>query len=154
MKKGIKRWMRAFSDKLNEAARTKTSTHEIALGMCVGTFIGFLPLFGFQILVGIAAIILFRINKIATFLGILITNPITLPPIFAFNYYVGTLLVGGPKVMGEGAFAVENILPYVRPLVIGSLLVGTIACIIAYIVTYQVVKNIRKRLKSIPIIAK
>ena len=91
MAKGIIRnWLSKFHEQFHKAARSKTSSHEIALGMAVGIFIGFLPFLGFQVLIGILAIFLFRINKITTLLGVFVTNPVTITPIFAFNYYINT----------------------------------------------------------------
>ena len=49
IKRYVQKGLKIFKEQLEEAARSKTTTHEIALGLAVGTFIAFLPLLGFQV---------------------------------------------------------------------------------------------------------
>ena len=140
-------------DKLCEAARMKTSAHEIALGMGVGTFIAFLPIFGFQTLLGIVLIFIIKMNKITTFIGIYLTNPITIPPVFTFNYFVGKLIVGNGNGLQDGIsfFSLESLLAHYKPLLVGSIIVGIFAAVAAYFITYYIVLGIQKEMEILHI---
>jgi|TARA_Y100000310_G_scaffold68970_2_gene64311 uncharacterized protein (DUF2062 family) len=145
MVKGIIRnSLSKFHEQFHKAARSKTSSHEIALGMAVGIFIGFLPFLGFQFLIGLVAIFLFRINKITTLLGVFVTNPITIPPIFAFNYIVGKFIVGAPLTSSGNLLSINTLLENFKPLMIGSVVVGFVVAIIAYCIAFAVVKRIKR----------
>ena len=144
-RKIIRNWLNKFQEQFQKAILSKTSSHEIALGMAVGIFIGFLPFLGFQVLIGLVAIFLFRINKITTLLGIFVTNPITITPIFAFNYFIGKLILGAEKVsQSSNLLSIEVLLENFKPLIIGSVVVGFVVAIVAYFITFFIVKRIKK----------
>lgn len=68
------------------------SAHSIAMGLALGVFIGILPIFGFQMIPAVALSIRFKINKLASAVGVWVTNPLTVIPIYLFNYWVGASL--------------------------------------------------------------
>lgn len=59
----------------------------------LGIFAAFLPLPG-QTFIAAALALIFRSNLPLTISLIWITNPLTIPPIFLFNYSIGVLLLG------------------------------------------------------------
>jgi len=73
--------------------------HSIALGAAIGIFVGLTPTVGVQMLtvLAIACVVrpLFRFNRVAGMLAVYVTNPVTIVPIYWFNYEVGTLFFAG-----------------------------------------------------------
>jgi uncharacterized protein (DUF2062 family) len=74
------------------------SPHQVALGVAVGFFVGWLPIIGVQMAVAIVICSVIRCNRVVPLFPIWLTNPVTLVPVFSFNYYVGWLLFGGPDM--------------------------------------------------------
>lgn len=67
------------------------SPHEIAMGISVGLFIGLGPTFGFQLIPTLFFCYFFKFNKVSGTVGVFITNPFTVIPIYLFNYWLGSL---------------------------------------------------------------
>ncbi|MBL7174575.1 MAG: DUF2062 domain-containing protein [Desulfobacteraceae bacterium] len=72
---------------------------DIAMGFALGLFLGFSPMFGFQVWVAILLAALFKWNKIAAALGTVISNPITTPFIYVATYYVGSKLFDTAQIL-------------------------------------------------------
>ena len=91
-----------FLFKLRPALRwlikLRGSPKAIAGGFAVGTFIAFTPTIGIQMFLGAVIATFFNLNRPAAIIPAWITNPVTIPPIFTFNYWLGSLLLGGPSV--------------------------------------------------------
>lgn len=71
--------------------------HSVALGTAIGMFVGMTPTVGIQMIIVLAAAFLlrpfFKFNKIAAVLTVYVTNPLTIVPIYWFNYKVGTFFI-------------------------------------------------------------
>ncbi len=74
------------------------TSHQIALGVAIGFFVGWLPIVGIQMVVAIVVCQIARANKIVPIFPIWLTNPVTIVPIYSFNYWVGWKIVGGPPL--------------------------------------------------------
>jgi uncharacterized protein (DUF2062 family) len=83
---------------LRSLGRATGTAHQIALGVAIGFFVGWLPIIGIQMVVAVAACTVLRANKVVPLFPIWLTNPVTLVPIYSFNYWVGWLFVGGPPL--------------------------------------------------------
>jgi len=83
---------------LRRVAKAAGTPHQIALGIAVGFFVGWLPIIGIQMVVAIAVCKLLNANKVVSLLPVWITTPPVAIPIFSFNYWVGWLIVGGPPI--------------------------------------------------------
>ncbi len=66
----------------------------IARGFAIGTFVGMIPLPGFQVLISVTIAALFKWNKLAAGMAVFNTNILTGPFIFFFNYYLGAKILG------------------------------------------------------------
>ena len=73
------------------------SLGERARGLAVGVFSGCLPLFGFQMGVGILLATFFRGNRLLAATGTWISNPLTYFPLYWFNYQFGCLILDNPS---------------------------------------------------------
>lgn len=74
------------------------SPEAIAGGFSLGLFLALTPTVGIQIVIAIFLATLFKLSRPATLASVMLTNPVTVPPIFTFNYWVGSLFFHGPSV--------------------------------------------------------
>lgn len=96
---------------LRALGRTTGTAHQIALGVAIGFFVGWLPIVGIQMAVAVVVCQIFRANKIVPIFPIWLTNPVTIVPIYSFNYWVGWKLVGGPPLAELAAVMRKMITP-------------------------------------------
>ena len=112
--------------------RRKTVVPAFSLGVALA----FLPFPGHFLVAALAALML-RVNIPVASLSTLISNPLTMGPIFYFSYRLGAALLG----LDPEPFAFEMSLDWVRtvfvtvwlPLMLGCALAGSVASLIAYI---------------------
>jgi len=67
--------------------------HSIALGAAVGVFISFTPTVGLHMVLVVLLSLFIRMNRTAALASVWLNNPLTLIPVFFFNYLVGTWLL-------------------------------------------------------------
>lgn len=113
--------------------RRKTVVPAFSLGL----FIGCLPLPPHFVIAALAALAL-RVNIPVAAVTTLIVNPLTAPPLFYFSYRVGAFLLS----IEPGPFTFELSIEWARtalggvwqPLLLGSVLVGSLAALAGYII--------------------
>ncbi|MBN1437275.1 MAG: DUF2062 domain-containing protein [Sedimentisphaerales bacterium] len=69
------------------------SPHRIALGIALGLFIAWTPTVGIQMMLVLAAATLLRANKLVGVPLVWISNPLTIVPIYFFNYCLGRYIL-------------------------------------------------------------
>ncbi len=74
--------------------RIRGKPTEIARGFALGVFVGMSPFIGFHTALAIFIASLLKWNKIASAIGVWISNPATAPILYSLTYYVGTRLLG------------------------------------------------------------
>ena len=140
-----------FKHYFSELISQQTKPKDIARGVALGIFIGFLPVPGLGILQFFIALffsVILRVNKIAIILGTFITNPFTVIPISTFSFEVGKwLLKSETPAFTLKTLTVSNILAIAKPLLAGSIVVGFAAAIVSYVVTYYIAWIIYRRRK-------
>lgn len=138
--KQTKPWQRRLRYLYYRFIRLRSRPHAIARGLAAGVFAGFFPLFGLQTLIGIAIAIIFRGNKLVAAAGTWVSNPLTYVPIYAFNLWVGQLIlqVELDDILETGLESWDEMLhtgnTFLVTLFLGCAVVGAIAAIIAYFV--------------------
>lgn len=80
--------------------RLQGSPQYLARGIASGVFSGCFPLFGLQIIIGVAIATVIRGNRIMAAAATWVSNPFTYVPLFAFNYQVGDRLLGRQPING------------------------------------------------------
>lgn len=81
-----------------------------ARGLAAGIFTGCFPVFGLQIVLGVALASLVRGNHLLAAAGTLVSNPITSIPLYWVNYQLGALILGvGPAFPDLQSLASEKI---------------------------------------------
>jgi len=141
-------FFRQFKLNLIRLIRLRGEPDEIARGMALGLFIGMTPTFGVQMIIALVLAMLLRQNKIAAFIGVWITNPITAPIIYGMQYEVGRLLMGmsRPTTQIEFTYDAMKELGWMlaSPLSLGSLVLGIPVAAIGYAVTLHFVPIMRQ----------
>jgi hypothetical protein len=77
--------------------------HEISLGAAIGVFIAMTPTIGVQMMLALVTTTALRANKAVSVAMVWISNPLTMVPIFFFNWQVGRSLVRTADVAGDSA---------------------------------------------------
>lgn len=137
------------------------SAHSIALGTALGMFIALTPTVGIQMLMVVCLAFLtrpfFRFNQVASLITVYISNPLTIVPIYWFDYKVGTLFVGGSLTQKDFARILEFegfsgwwetvtqlLLEVGSPLIIGSLIVGAFFGLITYPIMLRLLTHFKR----------
>lgn len=69
--------------------RLEGSPRAIALGLAIGIVVAFSPTIGFQMIIAGFLAAAVRANPAPAIAAVWITNPVTIPPIYAGTYYLG-----------------------------------------------------------------
>lgn len=89
MVKKIKEWAENW---LKKILAEDSSPEKIARGAALGMFIGILPIMGLQTVLAFTLAFFVRANRLAAFAASLVLNPVTIVPLFSFNYWLGTMV--------------------------------------------------------------
>lgn len=137
-------------NKLQQILSVKDSPHKIAIAFAVGIFIGMSPLLGLHTVLGIAAAWLCRLNRIVTLVGVFVTNPWTIVPIYTFGTWVGARLLGVKHILPEIDWShitfmgfINDFRPLVMPFIVGNTLIGLVSALIGYIIIFMAIKRNR-----------
>ena len=129
--------------------------------------VAFTPTIGFQTLIALGIATLLNANRPVSIVPTWLTNPLTIPPVYAFTYYLGSFFWPGPdpaevtRAMAAAARELESLdllairaqlgvfldlgMDVFMPMWIGGLIVGVIAAGITYPLTLRTVVRLRER---------
>ena len=141
--------------------------HSIALGTAIGMFVGMTPTVGVQMMIVLLIAVitqpLFRFNRVAGVLTVYVTNPLTIVPVYWFNYCVGGLFVRNTityerfaqileyNSLREWLATVSHLLSDVGwPLLLGSFLVASVCSILTYPAMLWLIRHVREDSGSRP----
>lgn len=152
-------WRRVITYLKHRVFRLRASSYSIAVGFSCGVAMSFTPLVGLHFI--IAAILSWplRGNIIAAALGTMIGNPITFPIMWGASYKLGILLLGKPPVVGpDGSTGImaaieqmgentllTNVVEITGPWMLGSMITGPCAAVVAFVLVKFGVRAYRKR---------
>lgn len=124
--------LRHFGTLLHNPSLWRINRRSVAGATAVGLFSAFLPL-PFQMVIAAAIAILVGVNLPLSVVLVWITNPLTMGPIYYFNYRVGAALLGitpKPHALAEPVHdLLLSMLGAWKPLLMGSLLIGVLLAI-------------------------
>ena len=138
----------ALRDKLRLLLAVKDTPHRISMAFAVGIFIGISPLFGIHTILGLLVAHLFKLNRFVTIVGVYITNPWTIIPIYTFCTWVGAKCLGIQKILpdidwGHITFStlLKDLGPLLMPFLVGTVLIASLASVVSYAIIYKVLKR-------------
>ena len=119
------------------------SPSRVAAAFGIGVFLAFSPLLGLHTALALAIALPFRLNKVAILIGAWINNPWTIAPIYSAGTLVGCALLGVAPVIPAGvewslegrafyAALATTLRPLLWPFLIGNLVLGTVAGLVAF----------------------
>jgi len=124
--------LRKFGQRLTEPKLWHLNRRSVAGGVALGLFIGFMPILG-QMFIAVALAIWLRVNLPFASMAVWVTNPLTIAPIFFYAYKTGAWVLQVP--VGQYAFSLswewfsQEFMAIWQPLVLGSIIFGTIAAL-------------------------
>ncbi len=125
--------------------------HSTAGAVLNGLFWSMIPI-PFQMFFAAAVAIMFRLNLPLSIALVWITNPLTMPLIFSFTYYIGTLLLNEPSITNDFTFTLEwmnhSLHLIWKPLFVGSFTIALLLSLTGYLIIHILWReDIRKRWK-------
>lgn len=120
---------------------------KISLALGVGIIIGCSPFFGLHAFLGIAVAARLRLNKLATFVGTNISNPVTGPFVILASIQAGWLILNGSwltyagikEIQAKSIWYLGN--QFIESWLVGFPIVGTIIGIAAMGICYPILRT-------------
>lgn len=128
-----------------EAIKPNESNFMKALSLGFGAFMGIIPIWGFQLLVGVPLSVLFRMNKVLFVAAANISIPPMIPFILYVSMIVGQFIVGG-EINNETIFSLksEDIQTNAFQYLIGAIVFSFLAFFAVFISSFILLKIFRK----------
>lgn len=144
---------RSFRYMGKRVMRIPATPHAVALGLAVGIFAAFTPFYGLHIILAVMVGWAVSANVAAAAIGTAFANPLTIPLIFSATYTLGRVIlnIGHHSVSIGEFFELLNDWNFAElwivflQLSIGSIVLGSIAAILAYILALKATKRFRSR---------
>jgi uncharacterized protein (DUF2062 family) len=145
----------AFRNKLRAILDVEDTPHRVAMSFALGTFWGMSPLLGIHTIGAFFTAWLFGLNRFVAVVGVYITNPWTIVPIYSFSLWFGAKLIGMkqilPEIEWENAtfmYLINKLSPLILPFIVGTFVVGAIASIVGYFIIHNAVVSYRNKVKN------
>ncbi len=167
-KKTIKRWMpdhhtiknhkhlKIFGNLLNNANLWHLNRHSVSKAFAVGLFCAFIPV-PFQMILAAALAIVLHANLPLSAALVWISNPLTMPAIFYFCYWVGTWAIGANEkpfnFEASWQWLIESLSTIGPAFLLGCGILAVIFSMLGYLVIqglwrFSVAKQWQKRKRS------
>lgn len=136
--------------------RLKEPPERTALAYGIGVFLGFSPFLGLHILIALAVILLFKVNRLAIFAGVFTNNPWTVAPAATLGTALGFHILGTrgsiPEISDEKLFSraflqdmIGDIEHLLLPFLVGNLVLAAGAGILGFFVARFLLVRYRRR---------
>lgn len=135
-----------FSIIKQEATKYDESNLSKATSIGFGVFMGIVPIWGLQLLIGIPLAILFRLNKVLFFAAANISIPPMIPIIIYLSYFAGSFFVTNKVQLERSAnITIEMIHLNIIQYAVGAMVLATIAGIAFFLFFYFLLAAFRNR---------
>jgi uncharacterized protein (DUF2062 family) len=122
-----------IGERLFDDALWKPEKRSIIHAVTMGIFVAFTPTIGIQMAIAGICAFLMRVNIPSAILMVWISNPVTAIPIYSMEIKVGFMVLGN----GEGfrqIHEMKDLLYYIEPLAVGTLITSTFLAALAFII--------------------
>jgi len=143
-----------FRAKLRAIWEVEDTPHRIALSFALGVLWGMSPFLGIHTIGAFFTAWLLGMNRFVAVVGVYITNPWTIIPIYSFSLWFGAKLTGTEQILPDIAwdnvsftYLIDKLSHLIPPFFVGTFTVGVISSIISYFVIYGVLLRYRNRIK-------
>ncbi len=127
--------LQIFGTLLHDPNLWHLNRRSVSGAFAIGLFWAMIPM-PFQMVAAAATAILWRANLPISVALVWVSNPVTMPPIFYFNYLVGTWLLPNCQPIGEMEMSMEwfahSLAEIWQPLYLGSVVVGLVLGALGY----------------------
>ncbi len=129
--------------------RLQGNPQKLAWGMALGVFIGMTPTIPFHTVMALTMAPLLRVSPVTAYLGIWVSNPITIVPHYLLCYEIGCLVfLRGECLHLPKTFDIHSMLHLIwqggLTLQLGGLILALPSAVIAYFLTLWGIKRYRK----------
>jgi hypothetical protein len=145
----------AFRDKLRGILQVEDTPHCIAMSFALGVFWGMSPLLGIHTIGAFFIAWLLGLNRFVAVVGVYITNPWTIIPIYSFSLWFGAKLIGMKHILPEIDWSdirfkhlINELKDLIPPFFVGTFTVGAITAVISYFIIHNVVVRYRNKIKD------
>jgi uncharacterized protein (DUF2062 family) len=130
----------------HEVLHSNTSNIITSLSVAFGIFMGIVPLWGFQLLIGIAVAVYFRLNKLLFILFAHISIPPMIPLIIYLSFKIGAVWMGSRAsyVLFSRNISLETIKINVIQYTLGAITFAVIGAVAAGLTTYFILLTYKK----------
>ena len=132
------RWIALLGKRIHDPELWHLTKYSVAGAFFIGVFCAFLPI-PLQSLLAAFLATIFKRNVALSVALVFITNPITMPPIFYFNYWVGNLVLNAPVIYEQlvvhdiWSRLLANFDTIGKPLLLGSVVCGLVFGYLSYL---------------------
>lgn len=127
--------LKVFGNLLHDPNLWHLNRKSVPGAFALGLFMAFVPLPS-QMIVSAAFAIVFRVNLPISVGTVWISNPLTIPPLFYFCYWLGAQMMGINTVLENPQWTwewfKEEIWDIWQPLLLGCFAVGTTSALVGY----------------------
>ncbi|MHB8880065.1 MAG: DUF2062 domain-containing protein [Thermodesulfovibrionales bacterium] len=135
-------------DRFRQILSVKEPPRRVASAFALGIFIGMSPLLGLHTVLGVAIAWGLKLNRLVTLIGVFVTNPWTIVPIYTFGTWLGMKLLGTDHILPAIDWSnislralLADFKPFVLPFVVGSTLLGLVSAAAGYLLIYTALKR-------------
>ncbi|MHB8920550.1 MAG: DUF2062 domain-containing protein [Halothiobacillus sp.] len=130
-------FMQPFAKWLSHPNLWHFNRRSVSGGVAVGLFIAFLPIPFQMVLAAIAAVFL-RVNVALAVAMALLSNPLTMVPIFWTAYMIGSWLTGRSIALPQSGISFEWVMAQIHtiwlPMLLGLLSISTVSSVVSFVV--------------------
>jgi uncharacterized protein (DUF2062 family) len=137
-------------EKLQVILALKENPHNVAASFGIGVFIGMSPLLGLHTILGLLVASVLKLNRLVTIVGVYVTNPWTIIPIYTFGTWIGMKLLGVDGIVTNinwSDLSIHNVVSELEellmPFIAGTLFIGAVSSIIGYFLIMYLFKRQR-----------
>ncbi|MEZ5525660.1 MAG: DUF2062 domain-containing protein [Pseudomonadales bacterium] len=132
------RYLAVLGTKMHNSDCWHLTRRSVAGAFFIGVFCAFLPI-PLQTLLAAFLAIIFKRNLPLSVVLVFITNPITMTPIYYFNYWLGSILLNEPSfyqtlnIDDIWVWLAVNFNHIGKPLIVGSIVAGLIFGLLSFV---------------------